>query len=234
MLHDVGSGVRQPLEMAVLGTVPYTGMTSDGLCGFFTPATLAGLGANVVATTNVWSIEAWSWPFVFDAGDDQVVALGAVGGANPVLGFRWNVAGTMQGFIGGVVAVTSPLAYAARAWHHIVLTYNHIALSMYVDGALTNAAAVVTATTQNNSVYLDQNSVGTARGIMAIEDVAVYGVALTAAQVLAHFNAADLVGSLPVYAAGGVAFAYPGVSNIPAPSNLDLILSSVRRVFPVT
>ncbi len=61
-------------------------------------------------------------------------------------------------------------------------------------------------------------------------EVAIYGAALTAARVAAHFAAADLATGRPVYKANGT-FDITLGSAVGDPASTALILASVRKAY---
>ncbi|MBN9239905.1 MAG: signal peptidase I [Micrococcales bacterium 70-64] len=99
---------------------------------------------------------------------------------------------------GGTNVITSPLAYTNGAWHHVVATMSPSAgMSLYVDGALVASSATFTVpenTTGYWRVGYDSLSGWPSTGTNyyftgQMRWAAAYSIALTPAQVAAHYNA---------------------------------------------
>jgi hypothetical protein len=79
-------------------------------------------------------------------------------------------------------------------WHHVVVTMNGVTVSLYVDGVLDTSAAIA------NVAVTSKVTLGTSGRAQPVaywlngllDEVALYAVALTPAQVLAHYQAARL------------------------------------------
>jgi hypothetical protein len=79
---------------------------------------------------------------------------------------------------------------SAAAWHHIVVTYDGNTLRIYLDGSLSNSRASTTGVTNTPAtLYIGGDALDSEGLNGSIADVAVYGSALSATQVAAHFNA---------------------------------------------
>jgi hypothetical protein len=76
-------------------------------------------------------------------------------------------------------------------WAHVVATYDGAALAMYVDGVLTESAADARPQlSKDASFYAGARGVGDGVVKGALDEIAIYGTALSAARVKAHFDAA--------------------------------------------
>lgn len=93
--------------------------------------------------------------------------------------------------------VTSPKAYNNAKWHHVVATLGSTGMRLYVDGKLVASDAKTTFADPYSGVWrVAGDSVGTGYGNLPnntrfngeLDEIAVYGSALTAAKVTAHFN----------------------------------------------
>lgn len=99
----------------------------------------------------------------------------------------------------GVASIAaSTVAVNDDAWHHVAVAKNAATTNIYVDG-VDRTGAVTDQTLASNATNL---AVGSNPGGSAdffpgsVDEVAVYPTALTAARVLAHFNA-GITGELP-------------------------------------
>lgn len=107
-------------------------------------------------------------------------------------------------------------------WHHLVVTKSGATTVMYVDG-VARTGAVTDATLADNAtaVHVGRTVAGAAlfRGLM--DELALYPTALTAARVLAHFNAGRAI-----YAG---ATARPGRAQLTAVLVADGVVGNPRR-----
>lgn len=127
-------------------------------------------------------------------------------GSNPGHKFRFFVrdaTGATHG-AGGTIGSTNavgPFPSGIYSWHHVVgvCDYPHSNIVLYVDG-ITNAITVGALTngilpaTTPISIGARQASKGSAHGnqfLGTIDEVAIYGYALNATQVLSHYYAAQ-------------------------------------------
>jgi len=88
-------------------------------------------------------------------------------------------------------SVTAPAALDTN-WHYVVGTYDNATLRIYVDGALkASASSTVQLTPNNKGFYVARSSSSTSYNFGgSLDELAVYPTALSAAQILAHYNAA--------------------------------------------
>jgi len=216
--NNVGSGTRIALSNELNGAMPYTGMNSDGTC------CAHQLGFNIidrsfnVALSNPWTLEAWAWLFAIDAGDDGILGLQTSGGGIRI-GIRQQAAGTVIGFVAGQPSAGDATVLAAQAWHQYALSYDGAVLTLYLDGVAHGSQAFAQSTTGTYEiVVLDEFGAASIAWGFA-QDVAIYHTALSAARILAHFNAADTISSKPVYAGGG---------KYPSPTNGSITLAQLE------
>jgi hypothetical protein len=113
-------------------------------------------------------------------------------------------------------------------WSHVVATWNGSAAQLYVNGALADAT-----NEPLNGVYNANTSAASPNFIVAatdsgspyagsVDEVAFYGSALTAAQVLAHYNAIATDGYHSVVRADGALLQLSN-NGIPEPSGITLV-----------
>jgi hypothetical protein len=140
-----------------------------------------------------FTVEAWVRPSRLRSGMGPIVSKqsGASGYFLYTLTDRTLVFGTGSG--GHYPYVTAP-ALAPGRWHHIVATVADRKLSLYVDGALAGSQqyAIEVAPSANDvPLRIGAHAYGSAPSFDGtIDDVALYGRALGAAEVEAHWRAA--------------------------------------------
>ncbi len=138
-----------------------------------------------------FSLEVWVRPASFGAsGDYKVLIRKAAGGdgfymwMNSVYGFGFERTASSQiGRIG-----TGPVS--AGAWYHVVGTYDGMSMRVYLNGVLKQQGYHVTAMADNTAV-LDIGFYPTLPSYVMngdLDEVAVYGTALSAARVTAHYE----------------------------------------------
>jgi RHS repeat-associated protein len=174
---------------------------SDTAASFDGAAGRVALPDNVVRASTTLTAEAW-----FKTTASGVV-LGMADAAYPATPTQWvpviyvGTDGKLRGQLwnGGVNPVTSGAAVNNGAWHHAVLTSAATTQSLYLDGALVGSLS-------GNADNLNMSANYTGAGYWAgswpaagsgwsffngsIDEAAVYPTALSAARVLAHYNAA--------------------------------------------
>ena len=83
--------------------------------------------------------------------------------------------------------VTSPLSYNDGKWHHVVLTYDHVTVKLYIDGVTTPVATLNSTTTPDtntNRITVGRNSAAKNRYFEGqIDEVNIYDRAITATEV---------------------------------------------------
>ncbi|WP_258724057.1 LamG-like jellyroll fold domain-containing protein [Cellulomonas sp. NS3] len=123
---------------------------------------------------------------------------------------------TFGAYPGTQVEITSPAAYNDGAWHHLVASQSAAGMRLYVDGVLVGSNAEARAQTYNGywRVGGDSSWNGTPAYLAArIDEVAVYGRALTDDEVREHFTLGS--GTAPANALPVAAFtATPGQRTV--------------------
>jgi len=192
------------------GTNPGTanGGLTLGLAGALAgdPDTAVGLGSNsaYVSVANAanldfgsdFSIEAWAKPTVLNGVGGAVVHKGGASGYT-VWQYRLSVTSANQWrgtvFVGNsAVTVTAP-GSATTAWTHLVMTKAGTTLRLYVNGVQA-ASATVNGTVNTSTGILAIGRTGSSSTDYfngAVDEVAVYPLALSASRVAAHFAAAS-------------------------------------------
>ena len=93
-----------------------------------------------------------------------------------------------HGVVGLVQSTTTITDFTT--WHHIVATKNGATSAIYIDGAdVSDPMANSTCTDTTSELWIGEDNAGTI-AIAYLDEVAVYPTALSAARVLAHYNAA--------------------------------------------
>lgn len=199
---------------------PYPGKTgggtaSYGITGIFgggndNAMTFSGSNGNaqrpvVLTSVGNWSLEAWVKPAVLNA--NEICIYNGAGGSSGY-GFGINTSGVLQWLFGGVTFGTATFTFPnTTTYHHVVMTRDGTTMKLYVDGNATPVAtssAVPVAPTGN--FYAGSMDTNNYNG--TLDEVAVYGFALSTTQIAAHFNAqavsdanykATIIADAPLY-----------------------------------
>ena len=199
-LGDTGTGVAAvvgPSGTAVGGVTSTAGAvvgdadtarTFDGTTGYLSIPSTTELNP-----TGDLTVEAWAKPDVVHSG--VVVQKGGASGYS-VWQYRLSMSsgGQWRGtvFVGSTAyAVTAPGSAALGAWTHLVLTRSGGTLSLYVNGALAATASSTGTLNTTTSILGIGRSGASATSWFdgSIDEVAVYGHALAASRVAAHYAA---------------------------------------------
>ncbi len=128
--------------------------------------------------------------------------------------FVTGIGGTGQLFFNKTnvaVIMTSTAAYNDGLWHHIVWTKNAATNRLYADGVnVTPAVNNQTIVPSLNTIVIGNGGDGFFAG--SLDDVALYGYDLTAAQVSAHYAAASSAHSADRLLLEGTSFVYRELS----------------------
>jgi hypothetical protein len=201
-----GTYVASP-TLGVTGPLQVVGDTAVAFNGTTQYVTIPGGAGTGLQVGDQFSIEAWV-RYPVSGGLRAIVSLGTNG---PYL----RINGTTSGPSDRMELVKSNVALVIGStigfpvdtnYHHVVVTKNGALSHLYIDavdvsGTITNQTMASVSTPiyigSDNLVEFYNNDIG---------EVALYGVVLTAAQVLAHYNAAGY----PLAAAGGLDFPFEG------------------------
>lgn len=135
------------------------------------------------------SLEAW---FITSASSTAQMILSKYtnSGAFAGYGLRVNTTGKVGYWLGDVWQ--EPATNYRGAWHHVVATLSGTTGTIYIDGSSVSTATRAASMT-TSSQFLISNDPGLGQGFDGnLDEVAIYGYALSAAQVTAHFNAASV------------------------------------------
>jgi hypothetical protein len=175
-------------------TVP-SGLSANAIptCGFVQNGTAAGI--TIPHNTLINPTAAFTYEAFFKAGTDVTVARkilskGAAANYSVALGLQ-QTSGKIQGefVIGGTLRnILSVNAYNDNQWHHVACTYDGTIINLYVDGQLDNALAAtgaVAANTSDMEIGRNTDGGGTQPFIGNIDEVRIWNVARTPAQISA-------------------------------------------------
>jgi hypothetical protein len=104
----------------------------------------------------------------------------------------WDTNGTVPIYLrGGVGWTVSPGgAVSTGVWHHIVLVLDGSGQpNFYVDGVALGAVAVAAPSAPTATGYVGSDATGTRFLNASMDEIAVYGTALSGARIAAHYNA---------------------------------------------
>lgn len=208
----------------------YSGVASDG--GSFVALGRSGDGRftyDALSQSTPLSVEFWCWFFNSNTTTWVVCAWDNV--TNPSFDAAF-VAGLVPNFSINAIPLNT-VAVTARAWHHYVVAADNVDARLYIDGALKQTGATGSPFTINRQIGWGNTLADNLRPNCFLTECAIYGTKLSAAQVSAHFNAADAVSSAPAYHLPGSADSTTG-SFTGFSLDLSDILSSVRKTFPAT
>lgn len=219
-----------PRSLMVTGfaqQVGYSGPTTDGGSVWIDSNTGAWLLDSNTALPQPFSYECWVWrhrlsgnvEVLFSHGNQLVItAAGKI---------------QFQG-VANVFNVTGATTLTEQQWHHVVGTYGPTnGVKLYVDGAQDATAAYAGAIAGANPITLGVSSTSSNAATINAAEVAEYAYELTAAKVLAHFNAAEQPGNIPTFQLMGRGNLSSGTSDLNT-ATLDAILAAVQHTFPTT
>jgi hypothetical protein len=232
---NIGSASTKPPLDVTYGGLPYSGPSSDGGSAI-RQDTNAQHVRNLVTSFPIvspFSVEVWFYLSQID-GDSQVIETHEPTGgermgmrvhlANPHTVLTYHTAG--WNFSGSV-------GCAINTWHQLVTTYDHVDAKLYVDGSADGTQNVVFTPSTPARVFIGNDSANAGLCYGNFAELALFSTALSGAQVLAHWNAADTTSLRPAFKGGGF---YPTADFGTAPLSDDLtaVLAAVRRTFPST
>lgn len=184
----------------------YAGTTTFGVPGALTgdtdtAVTFAAANSNrlIIPTTGLptangaISVDGWlkfaanpaSSQYIFDYG------AGTVANHNNLELFI-DTAGKLNAAVGSTAVITTAAALTTGVYHYCALTWDGTTLSLYVDtaAALTATPGAQTIPTSSINCYIGAKNGGISFYSGQLDDWAIYGTALSAARVAAHYTAA--------------------------------------------
>jgi hypothetical protein len=175
-------------------TVP-SGLSPNAIpsCGLLQNGTAAGV--RIAHSTLINPTTAFTYEAFFRASTDVTVARkilskGAAANYSVALGLQQTTGKIQVEFvIGGTLRnILSANAYNDNQWHHVACTYDGTNISLYVDGQIDNIVAATGAVSANISdmeIGRNTDGGGTQPFIGTIDEVRIWNVARTPAQILA-------------------------------------------------
>jgi hypothetical protein len=182
--------------------VPGALATHDDGC-----AQLTGSGSSIVvpagsafdnfSTTNQFTLMAWVKPDVLTSGNQRVFSTyqstNYTGGATYSGGFAFGLYTNYLRFSAfGVADLNFSFSpgFVAGSWYNIVAVYSNKTVTCYVNGSVVGTAntAVNALMVSSAPLYLGGNPSGTEPFTGAVDEVAIYGSALTSFQVISIFG----------------------------------------------
>jgi len=227
---DIGGATHVPLFVSSAQAGPYTGPSSDGASTVHDSVNPSLYNVtNPIPLLNLWTIECWVW--FFRTGVDMTVMTIENEGVGQRNVIRFEAARTIFFFSTlGTSTMRYNTAVSDLTWHHFAMTYDHVTLRGYLDGVQVASVATVINTTGNVSVRIGEEQGASVKALGFFSDAAYYNATLTAGQLLAHYNAADLVTVPPLYLGGGTFDVTIG-STTGVSGDLATIRNSVRRTY---
>jgi hypothetical protein len=175
-------------------TVP-SGLSPNAIpsCGLLQNGTAAGI--RIAHNTLINPTTAFTYEAFFRASTDVTVASkilskGTVANYSVALGLQQTTGKIQAEFvIGGTLrSILSANAYNDNQWHHVACTYDGTNISLYVDGQIDNilaATGAVAANTSDMEIGRNTDGGGTQPFMGTIDEVRIWNVARTPAQILA-------------------------------------------------
>jgi hypothetical protein len=192
-MDSSGNGHTGAYTACVLGQAGALLNDTDTAASFNgTSSTMTSTGPYVFAGTGNFTIEGWFKPNTISATNyhhllNQETATGSRQGyavfvtSGAVVGFERFISGTNTISYGPTIAIGQ--------WYHVAATYDGAELTLYVNGAFASATADARAAIGTTDPFY----VGCGETVKffdgTIDEVAIYGTALSAARINAHFHA---------------------------------------------
>jgi hypothetical protein len=191
-------GVPGALSVAANGGVPDKAATFDGTDGWVSLG--SGFALSGVST---YTLEGWMSTTALGGNHYQALGgqLDRSGGGTPTDGVAVEVSPTNASMcagcatffrVEGTVSRVAQATYPATTWTHVVATYDGTTLRLYANGSLASSITGGSINAQTVEMRLADDGEGIALLEGALDEVAVYDDALSAARVLAHYQAGTL------------------------------------------
>lgn len=158
------------------------------------------LTSDLPTGAGAFSMECWMKFAANPAASNDFYMLGDFDSGNHNLFFQLQTTGFVKVLSNsGPATITSNAALTTNVWHHLVATYDGVTLRLYIDGTLqtaTNTTTLAMGYVGSYPYVIGATTSGathtTPQGFFAgsLDEIALYtGVALSGAQVTAHYNA---------------------------------------------
>jgi hypothetical protein len=194
-LGDNPPADADPFPVLDAGSAGYA-LSFDGRKDYATAANAGFAAAGAPQTVEMWI----KYPPVAGAGEQNLFTARLDDSSGVQIGFRGGALAVWRVYVDRVL-VQAPALPAANAWHHVAYTYDGTTHALYVDG--TGADAQVNPADDRTPTSVWLGTLDGSRQMYAgeMDEVRVWNVARTAAQV-----AADQARAPPGAAAGLVAY----------------------------
>lgn len=159
----------------------------------FTPIGRGQVASAAWMDVDYLTAEAWIRPDAF-GGNRQIVCRDNLGSAGE-LAWRLQLEGSkLRGYVfptvGSLASVLGATTLIANTTYHVALTYDGSTIKIYVNGVLDGSVALSGVARKTGKPIGVGSLPGSAEGFSGkIDEVAFYGSALSAARILAHYNA---------------------------------------------
>lgn len=235
-----GASLNSGTSREVLGVAGdlfgnWRGICTDGYAVY-----VGAVSAGRLRDTNVrlyvptpGSLEIWAWAA---RRPTAVESIADNAGTNLGESLQHNTNGSWQGNVGSGAAFVAPTSavVAEQAWKHLVLVSTGTRAQLYLNGAIAqDLAGIGSNTSPGQGLSMGStNAAGSSfQGFLA--EPAIYGSALSAARVLAHYNAANLKAFDPAYL---LALTQSSITTIDATTTTILtdsvaILGAVQKTY---
>lgn len=131
----------------------------------------------------------------------------------------------------GAVALLTTNVITFGHWHHVVISNENAGGKLYLDGVLQTTGAALGTGTTALTPYLGGCAEVVANTLIGLwTEAAYYGAGLSAARVLAHYNAAELKANAPQPIFGGVSQPNSG-GAVTSADALAQILNAVVKTY---
>jgi hypothetical protein len=185
-------GYTQGAAGALIGD-PDTAATLDGVSGYVDAGDRFNFAGNAPHTLEIWALPAnigVSYQRLFSRELSTTPREGYlvfVRGPNAADPSTFSV----ERWAGGAANQCPQTASISQVWHHFVATYDGATSRVYLDGTLAAAQpAALALSTTTASLWIGASVFDTAALFAgSVDEVAVYGTALSAARISAHFHA---------------------------------------------
>lgn len=228
LYHDLGSAPRSMQNgLSTATSLPYLGPNSDGGSTFLSLNTNANYYPGDQTLATPFTMEVWAW--LQKGGTLQ----GFFAVSNNVNTMEVGVDGSNNAhFYDAVGANTTATAVSLQHWHQYVLVQQAASSTFYFDGAfVANGGGVALSGLFAFMIGAGGYGASPARfANAAVAEVSIYPSALSAARVLAHYNAADQLAQRPIYRGSGEFSVVTGVVTDNT-SQLNSVLANITSTY---
>jgi hypothetical protein len=186
--HGTYTNTQAPQSAGALTGDSDSAITLSGSAGFISIADTASLNPTTAFTAEAFvKTSNANEQYILSKGDDSFLLATGVSGDGAVC-FKLN--GVSTDFTCGTQAINN------NAWHHVAATYDGSNIQIYVDGVLNITAphtGTISSGTSSVAIGARPGHTGSHYFAGSLDEVAVYGSALSQARIQAHYNARSKV-----------------------------------------